>query len=868
MDLIDRPPPQSPESERALISTILTNPEAMTLLAGTISATDFYNERHRKIFSVCESIFISGRSIDPMTVGNELRQQKELESIGGIEYLSQMIQMSAPLETCVQYATQVRDTAKLRAAITAMMESVSEAYSGVESVSDFIARTEGKLLTIGQDHEIKKTKSVGDLAAEQYDDMNHRKQTGAGSQGILTGLDALDSILHGFKPAELTIIAGRPGQGKTSAGFCITRNVAYQGFKILFCSLEMGESPIMNRAYCLETGIDFTRIQEVKYLTHQDWIDIRAAKDRLKSIPLWVNDKAKMSLMDVMAECRRLKQGPGLDLVMVDYLQLMAPMDKKIPREQQISSISAGLKGMAKDLKIPVVALAQLSRACEARPGPDKRPQLSDLRECVIGDTLVTCADGHLRPIRELEGQAPVIRAITRDNITVDALSDKVWKVGVKPVFNLVTTSGRRISATSGHRFKTFGGWVTLDKLNAGDRIAVVRNVPEPKQLKKWPDELVALLGQMIGDGSYIKGHRMSYTSSCPHNADAVRKGVLLLGSTMEVDCCVNGCFNYSIAGNGDRWHHSGVNAWLRSLGIFDQICYEKHIPEDVFSFSNNQLALFLRHLWATDGTFCVGKSGTAAIAYTSTSRRLIEQVIHLLLRFGIIGRFAIMHKSGYRDTYGVQISGGADQLKFCQKIGAFGRRVDPMQKVMAALAQKTTNTNVDTLPKEVWDIVRSEMRMKGITQRKMAELRGTSYGGTAHFKFAPSRETIKSYAEILQSEQLDRIAVDDDVFWDSVKSIEPVGEQDVYDLTVPGLENWQANGIVTHNSGAIEQDADVVIFLYRPEYYLKDKVEEKDRGLMEMIVAKHRNGSTGTAEQNFDGPTMNVTDRKPPSGY
>lgn len=381
MDILDRPPPQSPESERALISTILTNPEAFVLIAGTITAKDFYAEKHRKLFAVCETIFLSGRSIDPMTVGNELRQQKQLESVGGVEYLSHMVQMSAPLESCAQYATQVRDTARLRAAITTMMQSVSEAYAGVDSVSDFIARTEGKLLAIGQDQDAKRTKSIGDLAAEQYNDMNERKQNGVGSQGIPTGFAALDEVTHGFKPSELTVIAGRPGSGKTSVNLCAALNAASGGYRTLFCSLEMGEQQIMNRAYCVETGINFSRIEDVQFLSRDDWNAVREAKARLETIPLWINDKSKMTLMDVMAECRRLKQGPGLDLVMIDYLQLMAPMDKKIPREQQVASIADGLKGLAKELKIPIVALAQLSRECESRSGGDKRPQLSDLRE-------------------------------------------------------------------------------------------------------------------------------------------------------------------------------------------------------------------------------------------------------------------------------------------------------------------------------------------------------------------------------------------------------------------------------------------------------------------------------------------------------
>jgi replicative DNA helicase len=193
-----------------------------------------------------------------------------------------------------------------------------------------------------------------------------------------------------------------------------------------------------------------------------------------------------------------------------------------------------------------------------------------------------------------------------------------------------------------------------------------------------------------------------------------------------------------------------------------------------------------------------------------------------------------------------VVISGSDAQRRFLEKVGAFGPRAEQAAKLNVALS--ASNTNVDTLPVEIWQTVRSTMLDRGVTHRAMASMRGTSYGGTSHFRFAPSRAVVAQYAELLESPAL-AAAADSDVFWDRVVAIEADGEEEVFDLTVPGPSSWLADGVVSHNSGAIEQDADLVMFLYREEYY---QPESERPGEADLIVAKHRNGPVGDVILTF----------------
>jgi replicative DNA helicase len=857
--------PQARSLEEAVLGALMLDKDALSVVVDILKSESFYVDAHKSIYKAICALFEKSNPVDLLTVSEQLKTMGELESIGGPFYLVELTNRVASAANIEYHARIVAQKFIQRELIRVSTETIKDAYEDTTDVFDLLDKSEQNLFAITEKNLSRGSMNMSTLvnmAIKQFEELSKKDD---GLTGVPSGFTSLDRVTSGWQRSDLIIVAARPGMGKTSFTLAIAKNAALDfNMGVAFFSLEMSSVQLVNRIISMETQIASEKLRKGK-LEEYEWQQLYSVVDRLSNVPIFIDDTPGISVFELRAKCRRLKMQHDIQLIVIDYLQLMTAGgdNKGGNREQEISTISRSLKGLAKELNVPVIALSQLSRAVETRGG-NKRPQLSDLRECVSADTRVLLQDGSLATIESLVGTMPKVWALNNEHQCIQkGETDLVWKVAKKSVYKISLASGRTIKATAEHRLLGFGGWVTVSEMKAGDRLALLRKIPEPEHPIYIAEEKLILLAHLIGDGSYLKGQPLRYTTATEAHSEIVKKSAEIgFGVKVNRHESKSGSWHQLVfSGNGNRWHPAGINAWFRDLGIFNQRSHEKQIPSEIFKISNQQLALFLRHIWSTDGTIFVPKTenSSSRVAFSTNSRILAEDIATLLLRFNIVARIRTIAqvKEGrqYRDMYSVEVSGHSQQLRFLNEIGSFGSKISQELALRAYMESRISNTNVDTLPNEVFDFIKIEMKSKGISQRKMASMRGTSYGGNAHFNFAPSRDLVKDYAELLESEQLD-IWANSDVFWDSINTIEYAGEEDVYDLTVLEHHNWIANGIVSHNSGAIEQDADIVSFIYRPEYY---QITEDDdgnslRGIGEIIIAKHRNGALEDVRLKWDG--------------
>jgi replicative DNA helicase len=853
-DLPSRIPPHNLDAERAVLGAVLLEGrETLPRVIEVLRPSDFYTEAHRSIYNTMLRLFDRGEPVDLITLSEELRRGDQLEFVGGPAALALLVEQASIAAHLISYAQIVRDMAVLRELIQTSTQIITQAFDAKEDVQTLVDDAERKIFGLAERRLEGSALPVSKILKNTFEYIERLYERKEHVTGVATGFEKLDLQTSGLQPADFIIIAGRPSMGKTAFVLNVAQHVGiHLRGHVLLLSLEMSAQQIVQRMLCSEAKVDSQAVR-TGYLSSSDWHRLTAAAGRLSEAPIFIDDSPGLTVLEARAKARRMKAEHGLDLMVIDYLQLMRGRASMESRQQEISEISRSLKALAKELNVPVVALSQLSRAVESRATRDFRPQLSDLRECVTGDTLVVLADGRRVPIRDLVGTAPEVLAASPEGTIVAAKSERVWRVGTRTVCSVRLASGRMIRTTAEHRLLSAQGWTTVERLSVGDRLAIARTLPEPLFPEEWADSRVALLGHLIGDGSYLPHQPLRYTTSSEENSRLVTEA-----AREEFGCRVTrhvgrgSWHQLVISGNGNRWHPAGVGAWLRELGIFGQRSFHKRIPDAVFRLPTRQIALLLRHLWATDGTIAprrVGR-GSHGVSYSTNSPGMASDVAALLLRLGVVARISTACKRGYRPAFLVVVSGAADQRRFLDIVGAFGPRAPQARRLAALLADRRSNTNVDTLPVEDFQRVKALMRERGISQRRMAALRGTAYGGTSHFRFAPSRAVLGHYAEILDDGEL-RARAASDLFWDRVVAVEPAGEEEVFDLTVPGPGCWLADGVVSHNSGALEQDADVILFLYRQSQY-KEDLPPEEANVAEVIIGKQRNGPVGTVRVVF----------------
>ena len=620
------------------------------------------------------------------------------------------------------------------------------------------------------------------------------------------------------------------------------------GMSSVVFSLEMSRTEIVMRLLSAEARIQLSAMRSGR-MSDDDWTRLARRMGEISEAPLFIDDSPNMTMMEIRAKARRLKQRNDLKLIVLDYLQLMTSGKRVESRQQEVSEFSRQLKLLAKELEVPLVAISQLNRGPEQRT--DRKPMLADLREsgCLTAGTRVLRADtgaevtlGDL--LRSGERDVPVWSLDERLRLVARPMTH-AFPSGIKEVFRLRTASGRVVEATANHPFLTLDGWCRLDELAPGSRLAVPRRLPEPATVQPWPEQHVVLLAHLLGDGSFVRRQPIRYASVDEENLRAVTEAAREFGITAVRDEYEAArCTSLRLPAPFHLTHgkRNPIAAWLDGMGLFGCRSHEKFVPDGIFSLPNAQIALFLRHLWATDGSVSWDKwASMGKIYYASTSCHLVEDVSRLLLRFGVLSRLKRTQKPGYRDGWHLYIYGAENQLTFLREIGVHGQRGNAAQDVAYRLRNIVGRANPDTIPREVWVKVQALLIEQQMTGRELAATTGSKYYGSRTWEHAPGRAKLRRIATVLHDAELEILA-NNDVFWDKAVSVESIGEQEVYDATVLRTHNFIANGIAAHNS--IEQDADMVLLLHRPDAFERD---DPRAGEADLILAKHRNGPTAT---------------------
>ena len=903
----DRTPPQDLDAERSVLGGMMISKDAIADVVEQLRGTDFYRPAHEAIYDAVTDLYGRGEPADAVTVADELTKRGDLARVGGAPYLHTLIAAVPTAANAGYYARIVRERAVLRRLVEAGTRIVQLGYGADGGdVDELVNNAQAEVYAVTERRASEDYLPLSAIITGTVDEIESVGQRGGQMHGVPTGFADLDKLTNGLHPGQMIVLAARPAIGKSTLGIDIARSASIKhGLASVVFSLEMSRNEITMRLLSAEAKVHLQKMRTGQ-MNEDDWRKVAATMGRISEAPLFIDDSPNMSLMEIRAKCRRLKQRHDLKLVVIDYLQLMSSGKRVESRQQEVSEFSRALKLLAKELEVPVIAISQLNRGPEQRT--DKKPQMSDLREsgCLTADTTVLRADtGAATSLGELY-------ALGLRDVPVWALDERlqyvrrhlthVFPTGVKPTYRLRLASGREVTATANHPFLTYDGWLPLGELAVGDRVGVARHVPGPERTTAWDARRVVLLAHLLAAGAYSVGADVRYLTADPVCAQAVTEAVGVLGGVAQpqgeqgsraIVLRLAGAprDGSGPGGSADRAVGEGgpVADWLDDLGLLRAEPDERFVPEAVASLPKEQIALFVRHLWSAAGTVAVHAHGRGGqIAYRSPSRRLVDQVATLLLRFGISTRI-VQPTPGGVPSWRLEVTGQDDQRRFLQEIGLVGARAAAADRLLTSVreAQAAAAETRAALAREaVWHGVGQVVA--GVPAQGTApslsghipvvaapSLRGdevsaddgrVAQGGPAELAVAagpavpadravPSdrgeatgRAPLAQVTAMLDAADFDVDAVND-VLWDRVMSVEPAGEQQVFDATVLGTHNFVANGIAAHNS--IEQDADMVILLHREDAYER---ESPRAGEADLIVAKHRNGPTDTITVAFQG--------------
>lgn len=376
---LDRLPPQNLEAERAVLGAVLLDREALGVALEHVQTEDFYRREHREIFQTMCRLYENDQAIDAITLADELVRQRQLDRVGGHDYLAALLAGTATAANAAYHARIVRDKAVLRRLISTANEIASDAQEGADETDVILDTAQTKIYSVAEDRKTQAFASVKEVVPAAFSRIEEAFRSKSDVTGLRTHFTDFDRMTAGLQNSDLIILAARPSMGKTTLALNVAYNVAVkENVGVAIFSLEMSKEQLVTRMLCSSGGFNNHDIRKGQ-VKPEEWPKLTEACSRLSAAPIYIDDTSGISVLEMKAKARRLKQQHNIGLIVIDYMQLMTAATKADNRQQEISFISRNLKGMAKDLDVPVIALSQLSRAVESRG--DHKPMLSDLRE-------------------------------------------------------------------------------------------------------------------------------------------------------------------------------------------------------------------------------------------------------------------------------------------------------------------------------------------------------------------------------------------------------------------------------------------------------------------------------------------------------
>lgn len=379
-DLINlgKVPPHSSEAEQTVLASALIDHFAVEKVLNLLRTEDFYFDANKEIFESIKDVHLQNIPVDVLTVTEELKKREKLDIIGGFEYLATLTENIITSKNVEAYCNIIKEKSILRKLISASNEVIEKGYKQNEDVQKIIELAESRIFSISQNRGLNDFAEIKDVLLEVFNQLEERAMHKGSLTGITTGYDDLDRMTSGLQRSDLILLAARPSMGKTALALNMAMNAVKTGASVALFSLEMSKEQYVQRIISMESMVESGKLRTGN-LNDDDWDRLLTVMSTISNYKVYIDDTASITLFEMMSKCRRLKMEKGLDLIIIDYLQLMSDGGKTENRQQEISNISRGLKAMARELDCPVLALSQLSRAPELRT--DHRPVMSDLRE-------------------------------------------------------------------------------------------------------------------------------------------------------------------------------------------------------------------------------------------------------------------------------------------------------------------------------------------------------------------------------------------------------------------------------------------------------------------------------------------------------